>query len=366
MKIWFDLCEPKAPIYLRPLFEKVKDKYEVLITARNFDATYDLLDNWGVSYEKVGEHGGKDLPDKLHSYIDRMHDLLAIVEDEQPDFLFSMAAPEAIRISYGLGIPNIMFYDEPRSVGCSKLTLPMTTFAVVSKYIPFEWYSIYGITQERVLPFNGIDEIGWLNSQWFEPDEKYLTEYSLEMFNYIVCRPEATQSYSHKKDWLKSEDSLLSNTLPDIISYLKKKNRSAKILLIARYQEQYYHFLQKFEEEIRNKRIILRTSVNHLADLMYYSSLVLSGGGTMVRESSLLGVPSVEFIPSETYPQEEFLIKNGFPLVHVTSKEAVFNETIKILENGQNSVSQREKIRARIDEFENPIEVGYSKFLELI
>jgi len=40
---------------------------------------------------------------------------------------------------------------------------------------------------------------------------------------------------------------------------------------------------------------------------------VISGGGTLVRESSLLSVPSIEYFPGDSAPQETFLLNSGFP-----------------------------------------------------
>ncbi|GAJ16900.1 unnamed protein product, partial [marine sediment metagenome] len=60
-------------------------------------------------------------------------------------------------------------------------------------------------------------------------------------------------------------------------------------------------------------------------------ALVISGGGTIVRESSLLNVPSIEFFPGETAPQEHFLINNGFPLSHIKKSEKIIRKSIEFL-----------------------------------
>lgn len=358
MKIWFDLCEPKAVIMLQPLYQKLIVKHEVFITARDFDATFDLLDAWSVPYYKVGLHGGSDLMGKLKSYSDRLSGLIPIVEKEKPQFLFGLTSPEGARIAYGLNIPHIMFNDEPRSIGVCKLSLPLVYHLIVPKPIPIDWFTQYGIESERITRFNGIDEVGWLNREWFHPSDQYAKDLGLVPEKYLVCRTEATQSYAHIENRLAPHDTKLTYIIPQLMQKFMEKGMDYKFLLLPRYKEQYDYLLTFFAKEIEKGLIVLRRSVSHLADIMYYSAIVLSGGGTMVRESGLLGIPSIEFIQtSRTYPQEQFLIDNGFPLVHVDIVDEVVQKTLEFLEN-QKKESTWDKIAA----LDNPVELAYEKF----
>jgi uncharacterized protein len=361
MKIWLDFCEPKSITMLRPLYNRLTAEHDVFITARDFDATYSLLDDWGVPYLKVGHHGGKNLNEKLHSYIDRLNSLLPIIEREKPDFLFCITSPEAIRIAFGLGIPHIMFYDEPRSVGCSKLTLSMVEHLVVPGPIPYEWYGSYGIAEDKVVRFNGIDEVAWLNRKDFHPNTSYNRALGLEEKKYIVCRTEATQSYSHLDNWLGDDETLLLKIIPALHNRLKQEKIDMKFFILPRYQEQFDVLLSTFEQEIADGTIILKKSIANLADIMYYSAMVLSGGGTMVRESGLLGIPSIEFIPSKTYPQEQFLIDNNFPLLHVQTVEEVVEKSLEFLKKGPSKNTWD-----RIDDLDNPITIALDMFEKIV
>jgi predicted glycosyltransferase len=77
----------------------------------------------------------------------------------------------------------------------------------------------------------------------------------------------------------------------------------------------------------------------------------------MVRESALLGVPSIEFIPTETYPQEQFLIDNGFPLVHVKTTEEIVKSSENYVKN-----FKRQSTWEKIESLENPIKIGLDLF----
>ncbi|MBN2157324.1 MAG: DUF354 domain-containing protein [Candidatus Lokiarchaeota archaeon] len=355
-RIWLDFCEPKSVTMLRPLYQELIKDHEVFITARDFDSTLFLLKKGGIPYTEAGSYGGGTLIGKLRSFTDRLQDLINIVDKENPDFLFCITSPEAIRVAFGLQLPNIMFNDEPRSYGCSALTLPYVNRVIVPKPIPIEWYLDYGIKREKIIQFNGIDEVAWLNRNVFRPNRKVIDNLKLKEGKYIVCRTEPTKA-GYLINKMKPYQTLLTEILPKIISQTKDE---FIFVIIPRNEEQYAYLIQKFADFIKKGIIQVHRGLENLATIMYYSKMVLTGGGTMVRESSLLGVPSIEFFPLQTYPQEKFLIDNGFPLKHTKTAE----ETIKVF----NSFLSHQRIDTfdQIDAMENPIEIGLEEFKKMM
>ena len=355
MKIWLDFCEPKSITMLRPLYEELVKEHEVFITARDFDSTHFLLKKWGVPFIDAGSYGGGTLVGKLRSYTKRLDDLINIVEKENPDFLFCITSPEAIRVAFGLQIPNIMFNDEPRSYGCSALTLPYVNKVIVPKPIPIEWFLDYGIKEEKIIRFHGIDEVAWLNRDVFHPNTETLKVYNLEVGKYVVCRTEPTKA-GYLIDSMKPHETMLTQIIPEVLSLTKDE---LTYVIITRNEEQYTYLQDFFKKEIEAGLVQVYRGMDNLATIMYYSKMVLTGGGTMVRESALLGVPSIEFFPLQTYPQEQFLIDNGFPLKHTKSVD----ETTKVFK--QFLSHKRTDTFERIDELENPIKIGIQEFKKM-
>jgi predicted glycosyltransferase len=356
MKVWLDFCEPKSITMLRPLYEELIKEHEVFITARDFDSTHFLLKKWGIPFHDAGSYGGGTLIGKLRSYTERLTELLDVVEKEEPDFLFCITSPEAIRVAFGLQMPNIMFNDEPRSYGCSALTLPFVNRVIVPKPIPLEWYLDYGIKEEKIIRFHGIDEVAWLNRDVFHPDPMILKEYGLEEGKYVVCRTEPTKAV-YLIDKMKPHETLLTQILPHTISLTKDE---LVYVVITRNEEQYAYLQTHFKDHVENGIIQVHRGMDNLATIMYFSKMVLTGGGTMVRESALLGVPSIEFFPLQTYPQEQFLIDNGFPLKHTKTVEdtlTVFKEFLS---------DKRTDTFGRIDDLENPIKIGSEEFNKMV
>ncbi|GAG77891.1 unnamed protein product, partial [marine sediment metagenome] len=48
------------------------EKSNLLITARDYDSTYQILDDFDINYKKIGKHGGERLDNKLETYINRL------------------------------------------------------------------------------------------------------------------------------------------------------------------------------------------------------------------------------------------------------------------------------------------------------
>ncbi|MFX1259278.1 MAG: DUF354 domain-containing protein [Promethearchaeota archaeon] len=350
MKIWLDFCEPKSVTMLRPLYEKLIGEYEIFITARDYDSTYYLLDNWGVDYIPVGKYGGNTLIGKLKAYSNRLSLLIQIVEKENPNFLFCITSPEALRISFGLQIPNIMFNDEPRSFGPCTTTFSYVDQLIVPRCIPLELYLDYNLKKEKIIRFYGIDEVGWLFD--FKSDIKVVKALNLEENQYVICRTEPTQA-GYLADKMKPYETKLSDIVPSLLNLAP----DLKYLILTRNNEQYKYLNKIFKNEIKIDRIRVYKGLDKLAHIMFFSKLVLTGGGTMVRESALLGVPSIEFFPLETYPQEKFLITTGFPLKHFHQAEDCVNQAIEYIE-GSYKIDTSQKIK----NLENPIDIGLEEF----
>lgn len=350
MKIWMDFCEPKSVKMLRPLYEKLSVDHDVFITARDFDSTHYLLNKWGVDYLPVGKYGGNTLLSKLKSYSERIGELIDIIEEKKPNFLFCITSPEALRISFGLQIPNIMFNDEPRSFGPCTTTFPYINQIIVPKCIPLEWYLEYGLKEEKIIRFNGIDEVGWLSD--FEPKKELLAPFNLYPEHYVLCRTEPSNA-GYLANRMAPHETKLTEILPELL----RQAPEFKFLILTRNIEQFQSLSKIFGQEIKINKIKVYQGLDNLAHILYYAKLVITGGGTIVRESGLLGVPSIEFFPLDTYPQEQFLIDNGFPLKHERETKVIIEAAIEYLE-GNYKLNTREKIKT----LENPIEIGIREF----
>jgi len=354
-KIWIDIEEPKTGIMFHPLIEKFRaEGVELLITARDFDSTFNILDSLAIKYQKIGRHGGERLEEKLKAYIERLNDLFPIVNQFKPDYFVTFSSIEGARISYGLRIPSIGYNDEPRNAPVCKLIFPFLDKIITPKCVPKECYIKLHADPEKIIQYNGIDEIGWLVH--YTPNESSIKEYNLTKGKYILVRSEPAFA-SYFIDELKPEETLISKFLPSIIEQFP----DFKYIILLRSKEQEDFIRHHFHDmKLSNDNILITRFMPNIVDLCFFSALVISGGGTIVRESSLLGVPSIEFFPGDTAPQEHFLMINGFPLEHIKKAEEISKRSIEILSDNLTERKFDNSFKKRLQDFDDPNEICFN------
>jgi len=352
-RVWIDIEQPKAAIMLYSLITQFEDDgVELLITARDYDSTFKILDDHGVNYIKVGEHGGANLEEKLRTHIKRLDGLYPHVVEFNPDYFVNFMSVEGIRIAYGLQIPSLGFNDEPRNVPVCKLIFPFIDNVITPRCIPKESYIELYADPKKIIRYNGIDEIGWLSE--FEPNPKILERNDLEKGKYVIMRSEPS-SACYFIDKLKPDETLLSDIFPPIY----KEFPNFKYFLLARNKKQEDFLQHNLKEYLDNPNLIITRYLPNLDDFCFYSGLVISGGGTIVRESSLLSVPSIEFFPGPTAPQEMFLKNNGFPLEHIEEIDRIIERSTHVLNQGFDK-SRIKYYKKKINQFENPVKICYN------
>ena len=358
-KIWIDVEQPKTGIMFNPLFKMFeKENAELLITARDYDSAYKILDDNGVNYIKVGRHGGASRIGKLETYIDRLKALLPHVKRFSPDHFVTFSSIEGTRIAYGLALPSIGINDEPRNIPVCKLLFPFLDNIITPNCIPIELYIKYHADKEKIIRYDGLDEIAWISE--YKPDNSilnnYLNTFDLKKGEFILMRSEPANA-CYLIDKLKPEETLISQIFPEIY----KKYPNHKYLLSVRNNLQ-EEFLEKQLNKYKSEGNVLITQyLPHIVNLCFYGALIISGGGTIVRESSLLNVPSIEYFPGDSAPQETFLIKNGFPLQHIREPDKIVNKAIEILDKGPDSNRFTMAFKEKINHFENPIHICLEK-----
>ncbi|MFX1377869.1 MAG: DUF354 domain-containing protein [Promethearchaeota archaeon] len=354
-RIWIDIEQPKTAIMFKSLWKMFQNENaDLLITARDYDSTYQILDDSDVRYIKIGRHGGEKLENKLETYIDRLTQLLPIIKRFLPDYFVTFLSIEGTRIAYGLKIPSIGMNDEPRNKPVCKLIHPFIENIITPQCIPLELYIKLHADPEKIIRYNGLDEIAWISE--YKPNPDILKSFNIERGKYVIVRSEPSYA-SYLIHKVRPEETQIKEFLP----YIFKEFPNYKYFLLIRSQQQKQFLSKELKAISKENNVIITQYLPNLVDLCFYSALVISGGGTIVRESSLLNVPSIEFFPGESAPQEKFLIENGFPLEHIRDPNDLSKKVIKIL--GQGPSSERFKIssfKKKIDQFENPNKICFN------
>lgn len=294
MKIWIDIVNTPHVRFFNGIIKKLKkDGHEVLITARDFSNIHDLLDIFNLEYTSIGNHG-VTLEEKLLSSTERAYELSKFISQENVDIAISKHSIEMPRVAFGLGIPNIFVLDNEHAIAANKLTLPLTTKLVIPEIFDV-WNTIkFGMDPNNIIRYNGTCEVTHLED--FVYNENIIEDLGIELKKdkIILMRPEPSLASYLDADCTKSVLTPIVNELKDI----------ADILVIPRFKTQGEIF-----EDIENVQII-KTPVDTFS-LMKKADLVIGAGGTMNRESALLGTPVISCYPGDQLSVDTYYISRG-------------------------------------------------------
>lgn len=314
MRIWMDALTPKQLLLFSKLSSIVKKEMgvEILLTSRETSEIKRMSSLLEERINLVGFHG-KTKEEKLYADISRMSELLKLVKDFSPDFLVSYPSPSAIRIAFGLGIKTIIYSDTPHAFHAHMLTIPLSDYLIFSSFISKEKFLRYipRMGKTKIVKYNGVEELAWVAD--FSPDPKTIENLGLMPYQYFLVRP--PEIFASYYSWSEERFSDLVKVLAEVSS----------VVVIPRYEED--------ENKYRGRNILIIEKPVLGLNLEYYSIATISGGGTMSREASLLGVPSISLFPLKL-DVDYGLRKMGFPIFRATSPSEAM-ELIKEIISGK-------------------------------
>jgi uncharacterized protein len=318
-KIWIAISTPFQANFFAPLVKELEQECEFLVTARDHDGIFSILEAKGIDYVPVGKHGGKELPGKLEAYAETIKQMLPIVEKQKPDLLLTERWPEAVRVSFGLNIPSwTIFYDE-RETHVNQMVFPLA-----SKIFTPRFYNIHelyqsGVTDpEKIVWFNGFHTCylkGEVESA-ANPFEKMGIEPPI-----VFVRPEpefATFFPSHKP--------ILENSVE-----LIAKSGNASIAVLPRTEAQRKHYSKMKDVRVLDKSMS-DCPVAHV-------DVALGAAETMLMEAFVMGKPSVSAI---YWPVSKPVVELHRYIAHSIDPQQIAQHVSRLLE-----VKEREAFRER-------------------
>jgi predicted glycosyltransferase len=190
-----------------------------------------------------------------------------------------------------LKIKNITFMDFEGQIA-NHLAFRLSDLVVVPKFFKKHYLKLYGAKNVRF--YSGLKEEVYL---WdFNDDKDYILELGIKRdLPVCVMRPPATSSLYYKKNDLFFE----------VLNYISKE---CKVILILRNKEQINELKLN---KIINENIIIPNEVLNGPRLLYWADFTISAGGTMNRESALLGTPTYSIFKGLKSGVDEYLESLG-------------------------------------------------------
>jgi uncharacterized protein len=295
-KVWIDIDNsPHVPFFL-PIIKELENRgAEVVLTARDIYQVCELLKFFKLPCKVIGGHYGKNKVFKVLGNCLRAAQLLPTAAWQRPSVALSHGSRAQVLACKALGIPTIMMHDYEHS---TKTGFVEPDWTFMPNVIPDGSMSKQS---ERTLKYPGLKEDVYVPR--FRPDPSVLNVLGISPADLLVTlRPPATEAHYHNPE----AEQLFAETLRMLA---EKPNTRA--VALPRNGRQGAELRKQWAPLIASGRLIIpETPVDGL-NLIWFSDLVVSGGGTMNREAAALGVPVYSVFRGKIGAVDQYLADTG-------------------------------------------------------
>ena len=294
-RVWIDLTNPAHVVVLRPLVEVLEaGGHEVVLSARPLSHTTELLDDWGHPYTPIGHYGGASRIGKALAAGSRTAQVLAFARGRRFDYGLAHGSTDLPPVGRVLRIPNTTMFDYEWARLQHELNCRLATRVLVPDAIPPERLESYGARPPKLVRYPGLKEEYYLAD--FEPNESVLDDFGLDRRR-VVAAVRTAPSYALYLGGSENE------LLPRVLRRLLDEN--AQVIVLARTDEQRRALRELDSNLLVPERAVDGRSLAALADL------VVSAGGTMIREAAVLGTPVWSIFEGRLGAVDEQLVAEG-------------------------------------------------------
>ena len=342
-KVWIDLENSPHIPFFRPIIKELEERgCEVVLTARDCFQVCELADLAGLKYRKIGHHYGKHRIAKIAGLGIRVMQMTPYILREKPAISVSHGSRSSLVLSAMLGIPsiNIADYEYADHRLTTWIGARQGKWMLTPEVIPSDIFVKHGMLKDHILHYPGIKEDVY--TPFFQPDPSLKDTLGLQPADIVVTiRPPATEAHYHNPE---SEKLLLA------VFQLLGEHPEVKTVLLPRTHRQEAELRQARPDLFAAGRIMVPKHAVDGLDLIWYSDLVISGGGTMNRESAALGIPVYSLFRGTMGAVDNHLAKTG-KLVLLESEQDV-REKLKLVPRSKTLASrprQRETLEAVVN-----------------
>jgi predicted glycosyltransferase len=305
--IWIDLDNTPHVPFFRPVIKELEARgHTVAVTARDAFQVCELADRSGVKYEQIGRHSGKNKLFKVLGLGYRALQLVRFARRVQPELGLSHGSRSQIMACRILRVPSILIADYEFA---RTLPLMRPDWELVPEVVPADGVHT---RQARVKKYPGIKEDVYV--PFFAPDPALLGELGLRPEDLVVTvRPPATEAHYHNPH---------SETLLRHVMARLRALPEVRVVMLPRNKRQLEWMQHHWPEWFAGGRVTVPAGAVDGLNLLWYSDLAISGGGTMNREAAALGVPVYSIFRGHIGAVDHYLSQSG-RLVLIESPEDV-------------------------------------------
>ena len=298
LKIWIDIENSPHVLFFEPVIRELQNLgHTVVITTRHFCNTIALVRAKGLTAKTIGagyDRGRAELL-KQSFWFFRMMQLGQFALARRFDVAVSHGSRTQAVAARCLGIPTFAATDYEhadlrafRSANCFMIPDVVPATAFVSA----------GISADAIRRYEGLKEDVYLAD--FRPSVDIRTALGISRNQILVTfRPASDNAH-----YLNQSQS----SLQYLLLYRLLSMTGVHVLLLPRTERQRKMFATQYS---KRSNLQIASDILDGPSLIYESDLVVSGGGTMVREAAVLGVPAVSCFEGRLGAVDEYLVRAG-------------------------------------------------------
>jgi predicted glycosyltransferase len=298
MRIWIDLANsPHVPFFRSLANEFTRRNHDLVVTARVFAETVALAEAAGFAPQVIGGHGGGKLSGKAGNLVQRALALARWARGRKLDLALSHNSYSQILAARALSLKSVTLMDYEHQPA-NHLAFRLASRIIVPRAFPEASLVRFGAAAGKVRRFDGIKEDVYLANFQSDPMfEKQLRALGVSTTDVLVTvRPPAGEALYHR----------FENELFDQLLARLSDKPLVKTVLLPRNEAQ-----RKTYSARSGPQLILPPGPIDGGNLIAYSDLVVSAGGTMNREAAALGIPAASIYRGEWAAIDEELVREG-------------------------------------------------------
>jgi len=298
-RLWIDLDNsPHVPLYA-PLIRFLRERgWQVRITARDFAQTLDLVEQFRLDATPVGAHAGRSKVKKVANLPVRAMQLVAAVRRFRPQIALSHGSRTQAIASRLLGIPQVVMFDYEWTE--MSILKRLAGLLLCPRALAPERLAEAGIPLEKVAWYDGFKEEMYLPE--FRPDPGFRASIGVgDGMRLVTIRPPGLIGNYHDP---RSEE--ICRRVIEVAA--GERDNFVVILPKTRLERQ---LVDAALPAGHPATVLIPERALPGLQLLHDSAIAISGGGTMNRESALLGVPTYSIFTGRRAAIDEELARQG-------------------------------------------------------
>jgi predicted glycosyltransferase len=294
MKVWIDLANSPHVQICEPIIQRLSaEGNDVWLTARPHAQTVELARRRRSDVLVVGNSSPSGIVPKGLAIVKRAEALRRLAARERPDVALSHGSYAQIVAARAAGVPPVTMMDYDHQPA-NHLSFRVARRVVVPQFFPERALRRFGARRRKVIRFPGFKEELYLDG--FKPDEAVLDDLELDHRHVLaVFRPPPEGALYHRA----------GNARFDEVLRLAVTSEEVRVVLLPRTPEQGDRY------RALSPRIRIPQRAIDACSLLALADLTVGAGGTMTRESAILGTPTYTVFAGRLAAVDVELIRTG-------------------------------------------------------